>query len=127
MLLKSCLFALVMTVALSSCATRTLISPGIHSWVADATTGRPLAGVRVSANDTTDRTAVSDAGGWFRLAPAYRNDRVIPGEFHVASLPTLKLRLSLEGYEVTYTSTETINAYEPIRMKPLPEALSNRR
>jgi len=51
--------------------------------------GRVYAGVWVVGN--------RDAGGWFNLPPAYRTDRVIPGEFHIATLPPLELRLSVDG------------------------------
>lgn len=115
---------LVMLMALTACETKTPISPGIRGWVADATTGKPLAGVRVSANDDTGRKAITKEDGRFMLPPAFRTEWIVPGSFNYHSSPaTLKLRLSVEGYEETYVSTESMNAYEPIRMKPLPENL----
>lgn len=109
---------------MAACETRTPISPGIRGWVGDATTGQPLAGVRVSANDDTGRSTVTKNDGWFTLPPAFRTETIVPIliTYHSAT-PTLKLRFSMNGYEETYVSTETLNAYQPIRMKQLPENL----
>lgn len=116
------LAALVFASLLSACTTQVPVARGVRGEVVDDRTGQPLAGVSVTTDDAAQRWTKTNENGVFVIPPAYEERTRALGVTDVGDsspLPQIDLRLSLQGYELKLINTANLNAYEPIRLKPL--------